>query len=133
MDRNFMLEVEPSIEYLELFAVVATAIAWLHSFKDRRVILFCDNMSVVHMINKSSSTCRNCMVLLRILVLFSLQKNVHVFARYVPTKSNGLADALSRLKLPKFFDLAQKWGLQVDMEPTPVLDRMWLMNKLWLF
>ena len=69
----------PSIEYLELYALVAGFLAWGYRFVNRRIILFCDNMSVVEMVNSTSSTCRNCMVLIRILVLESLLKNVAGF------------------------------------------------------
>ena len=66
---EFMKSAEPSIEYLELYAVMIAVKLWLKKFKNKRIILFCDNEAVVHMINDTSSKCKNCMVLLRILVL----------------------------------------------------------------
>ena len=61
-DCEFMKRNEPSIEYLELFTVTVAVLNWIKLFPNRRVVLFCDNESVVHMIN-SSSSCRNCMYL----------------------------------------------------------------------
>ena len=46
---------KPSIEYLELYAVTAAVLTWIHQFKNRRIILFCDNQSVVDMINLTST------------------------------------------------------------------------------
>ena len=56
-------ELEPSIEYLELFALTAALLTWFNRFQNRRIYVFCDNMSVVHMINNMSSSCKNCMIL----------------------------------------------------------------------
>ena len=94
---DWFLQVEPSIEYLELYAVLVGVLNWIRFFKNKKVILFCDNMSVVSMINNSSSNCKNCMVLIRLLVAESICRNVRVYARHVGTKDNGKADALSRL------------------------------------
>ena len=82
-DEEFCNKVEPSIEYLELFGVTVAVLNWLKLFKNSKIVLFCDNEAVVHMINNSSSRCKNCMVLIRIIVLESLVCNTRVFARYV--------------------------------------------------
>ena len=49
---GFTAQVEPSIEYLELFAVTVGVLLWIEKFQNQRIYIFCDNMSVVHMINK---------------------------------------------------------------------------------
>ena len=67
--RKFIKKYKPSIEYLELYAVTAAVLTWIHQFKNRRVILFCDNQSVVDMINLTTTSCKNCMVLIRMIVL----------------------------------------------------------------
>ena len=46
---------DPSIEFLELFALTAGLMSWIHRFQNRRIWLFCDNESVVYMVNKISS------------------------------------------------------------------------------
>ena len=66
-DKQFCEVHRPSIEYLELFAVLVGVLNWIKLFENHRIILFCDNEAVVNMINGSSSTCKNCMVLIRIL------------------------------------------------------------------
>ena len=37
---------QPSITYLELFALVVRVKNWINRFKNRRIVLFCDNQSV---------------------------------------------------------------------------------------
>ena len=101
-DKTLMQEINPSIEYLELYALTAALLNWLPRFKNREIYVFVDNESIKTMINKSSSWCRNCMVLIRFITLHSLVCNVRVFAKHLSTHKNVLADALSRLNWRKF-------------------------------
>ena len=64
-DHQFMIKNEPSIEYLALYALATGILLWVHQLKNSRVVVFCDNESVVQMLNKASSSCKNCVVLLR--------------------------------------------------------------------
>ena len=98
-DSDFITEHNPSIEYLELFGVLVSVINWLHHFKNQRIILFCNNQSMVSMINSTTSSCKNCLVLIQLLVFHSLKHNVRVFACYITSKANKPADFLSRLKI----------------------------------
>ena len=66
---------KPSIEYLELFALCTGVLTWESQLRNCRIILFCDNQAVVQMVNSISSSCWNCMYLLRILVLNGLIHN----------------------------------------------------------
>ena len=54
---NFIKKFKPSIEYLELFAVTAAVLTWIQNLKNKRIILFCDNQSVVNMINLTTTSC----------------------------------------------------------------------------
>ena len=127
-DHDFCMTQEPSIEFLELFALTIGVLNWIRLFANRRVILFCDNESVVHMINNSCSNCKHCMVLIRLIVAESICRNVRVFAKHVGTKQNGKADALSRLDFQRF------WRLSADtMNPLPtgIPEAIWPMSKVW--
>ena len=119
---------QPSIEYLELFAVLVGVLNWLILFCNRRIVLFCDNEAVVHMINNSTSKCKNCMVLIRHLVLEGLYCNTRVYAKYVRTKENCKADALSRLQWERFSKLAK----DMNPHPTSIPCSIWPMEKIWL-
>ena len=77
--NNYLETCNPSIQYLELYAVAVVIKLWLRRFTHRRIILFCDNESVVNMINHTSSSCKNCMVLIRIIVLEAMICNTQVF------------------------------------------------------
>ena len=125
---DFMVKAEPSIEYLELFGVTVAVDLWIHKFENQRICLFCDNMSVVHMINNNSSKCKNCMVLIRLITLKGMIHNVRIFAKHVSTKDNGKADALSRLDFKRF------WSLDPGMDEkcTEIPRHLWPLDKIWV-
>ena len=132
-NEEFCKKVKPSIEYLELYAVVTGVLLWIERYRNKRVIIFCDNMSVVNMINNTSSSCRNCMVLIRILVLKGLTENVRVFAHHLSSKQNCFSDALSRLKLDTFWKLAKIHNKQFNQIPDSMPSDIWPMEKIWLY
>ena len=129
-DTGFYNQVNPSIEYLELYAVLVGVLNWIHIFANRRIVLFCDNESVVHMINNSSSNCKNCMVLMRLLFAECIFRNVRLYAKHVRTNDNVKADALSRLDLKRFTRLA--YG-SMNQSPSEIPKEIWPMHKLWKF
>ena len=136
-DRSFMHQIwdpkfiqfcRPSIEYLELYAVAAAILAWIERFRNQRIILFCDNKSVVDMLNASTSSCKNCMILIRIIVLHCMVHNVRVFARHIRGDLNYFADILSRDKMQIFKQ--HKQG-RFEENSTKIPDIIWPVNKVW--
>ena len=132
-EQGFIKDCNPSIEYLELFALCAAFLTWQQDekLKNNRVIIFCDNMAIVNMINKTVSGCENCMYLLRILILNCMINNLRLFAKYVRSKDNGLADALSRLQFKRFRQLAKEQKRQMDEYPHTTDNRLWPLSKIW--
>ena len=129
--KEFLDKNKPSIEYLELYAVVAGVLRWIYQFKNRRIILFCDNKSVVDMINQTTTSCKNCMVLIRILVLKGLLENVRIFARHIEGKKNVLSDNLSRDRIDLFKRTCSKQGRKIAIFPTDVPEAIWPIEKIW--
>ena len=84
-------------------------------------------MAVVHMVTNLSSSCRNCMFLLWILVLNGLQFNRRIVALYIFTKDNFLSDSLSRLQFKHF----RKLGPQMNNFPEKLNESIWPESKLW--
>ena len=130
-DYDFMDKMEPSIAYLELYGLVVAAVLWLPRMQNSRIQVFCDNQSVIHMVNNNSSKCKNCMVLIRILVLHCLINNTRITAKYVPSKENEFADLLSRLKYKQFLQLSKKLNKKFDKQATKVPVEM-NMEDLWI-
>ena len=95
-----------SIEWQELFPIVIACALWYPHFCGKRLQFWCDNESVVAIINSGHSKAPRVMDLVRFLVLISMKYNFLVRACHVPGTSNGIADALSRFQVQRFRELA---------------------------
>ena len=129
-DKDFILEQDPSIAYLELYALSAALLLWMPKLKNRRVIVFTDNQNAQANINSMSSTCKNSMILVRLLVFQQMVHNVRIYAEYVESRKNVGADDLSRLRINKFIRDQEK--LNVHMHRCTVPNSIWPMSKIWI-
>ena len=127
-ENNYIKLFKPSIEYLELYGVVSAILTWGHLVRDLRFTLFCDNESVVEMINSQVSRCKNCMYLIRLLILNNLVNNRKVYAKHLRSAENYLADSLSRLQLSRFWKLAPP---HTDKNPTKISPLVWPASQIW--
>ena len=130
-NADFIKMQDPSISYLELYAVTVGIISWAHRFRDMCIVLFCDNQGAVDMINNASSKCKQCMKLIRIITLYSLIHNVKIIARHVIGINNELADFLSRDKMDSFWSLAKSRNLEFNEFLTLLPADLWPIEKLW--
>ena len=95
-----------SIEKQELFPIVVPCARW-HPFLAGNCLQFwCDNISVVSVINAGHSKAPRIMDLVRLLVLLSMKHNFVVRAHHVAGVSNEIANALSRFETQRFQALA---------------------------
>ena len=119
-NKKFIADNQPSIAYLELYGLTVGILSWLQKYQNKRICVFCDNKSVVAMVNKTTSKCKNCMVLIRIIVMHCLNHNVKLKVAYIESKRNCYADHLSRLRYRQFRQLARKERRIFAKEPTPI-------------
>ena len=129
--KSFIQDCNPSINYLELFALCIAIFTWQDDKKlcNARVRIFCDNDCAKHMVNNMSSGTKNCLQLLRLLALNNLRFNRRISVRYVKSEDNYLADSLSRGKFKDFWDKAPK---NMDRYPTPLPEQLWPIEKVWI-
>ena len=97
-DETFIEKASPSINYLELYGVTIAVFLWIQNFKNKHVTIFCDNMSVVQMVNNTSSKCKNYMILIRMIILKMLEHNTKITLKHVFGEQNKFADHLSRMR-----------------------------------
>ena len=126
---DFIKSCDPSIEYLELYTLCVGILVWSEKMKNTRVIVFCDNQAVVQMVNNYSSSCKNCMVLIRKIVLDNLVKNRRLFVQYVRSSDNIRADSLSRMDFIRFFKHSPQ---SINFAPEKLPDELWPIHKIWL-
>ena len=127
---QFVQEEQPSIEFLELFALVAAILTWSHKpdLCNTRVIIFCDNQASMHMVNNLASSYSQCMKLIRILTLNNLQFNRRVFVKYIKSADNVLSDALSRGDMAHFWCNAPS---NMNKFPDQIATQIWPIHKIW--
>ena len=116
------------ITFKELFPVVLSIVLWGQEWANQRVTFHCDNQAVVYCINKQSTREKSSMHLLRMLVALCLKHNIVFKAVHIAGKRNAIADALSRLQIKRFKELAP----QADLVPTPEPDYLWQQLKVKL-
>ena len=131
-NRDFTKSQDPSISYLELYAVTAGIISWLPRFQNMSIVLYCDNQGAIEMINSSTSKCKQCMKLIRIIILNCLIYNVKVSSRHVRGVDNEFSDYLSRDRIQDFLQLAKDRGVFFNQYKTHVSDQIWPLEQLWL-
>ena len=78
-ESGFISAKNPSIEFLELYALTTAVLTWSKLLQKTRIVIFCDNQSVVFMINNMTSSCQYCMELLRVITLDNLHANRRIF------------------------------------------------------
>ena len=126
-EAGYIRKFDPSIEYFKLLGVCMGVFAWSSKLRNLRIIVWCDNQSVVSMIKSTASSCKHCMILIRKLTLRSLQHKMHIFARWVSGKANVRSDLLSRQKIGKFKVLSP----QFNSLPTELPEELWPASRIW--
>ena len=84
------------IQALELYPILALVGTFAEQMQDSVVAVWCDNLPLVHCINKLSSKNKSVMLLMRPLVLYLLSHNITLRAAYLSSKDNSFCDTLSR-------------------------------------
>ena len=103
-----------SIEFKELYALTAACGAWGEQWGRRRIVIHCDNRSVVDCVASGTSKSPSVMSLLRTLFMICARHDFTVSALHVPGVSNCIADALSRFNMQAFRKLAPGARAQPD-------------------
>ena len=128
-EKSFIEEKCPSIKYLELYALCVGIFAWASLLKNQRIVIYCNNQAVVDIVKATSSKCKNCMVLVRMLVMNNLLYNRKIYVHYIATGKNLLADALSRQKFAIFWKYAPK---NTRKQPDKIPAQFLPMSGLWI-
>ena len=111
---------ELHINYKECLCIVLAALRWGSQWQNRHVIVFCDNLAAVAMINKGSTASPLMMTYLRLLFWLSASFNFRITAKYLPGKDNCVADCISRLHEPQMMLRWAQWLLHSSIQ-SPIM------------
>ena len=106
-----------NIAILELYPIVLSLYLWGVDMSNQCILFFTDNEALVHVINKQTCKDRVLMAFVRKLVSICLHHNILFKAKHIPGVCNQLADALSRLQVQTFRQLAPP---HMDSSPTEI-------------
>ena len=81
------------------------------------------------MVNDTASGCKNCMFLLRLIVLEGMIHNMKICVKHVSSKDNGKADAISRLQWDRFVELSNG---KMNVTPEAIPEIIWPVEKIWM-
>ena len=82
-----------NIAILEFYPIVISVYLWGHAMRDRCILFFTNNESLVHVINKQSSKDKSLMFFVRKLILICLEYNIVSKAKHISHVKNRLADS----------------------------------------
>jgi hypothetical protein len=88
--------IDVHINILELYCVMLAIATWGPQIRNTSFILLCDNLSVVHCLNKLTSKDKEMMRIIREVVILTLTFNIRFKATHIPGSFNICADLLSR-------------------------------------
>ena len=79
-EPGYIRKYNPSIAYLELYALCVAMLIWGHHLANGRFIIWCDNKSTCTMVNSGASSCCNCMFLLRTLAVDTIIESLQTMS-----------------------------------------------------
>ena len=97
MDPPICDDIKDNINEYELWIILRGVQRWGAAFRNHRVEIVTDNMQALACVNTGRSKNKNCMSWLRELFWCCVIYNIQLWATYINTKDNILADQLSRL------------------------------------
>ena len=109
-------DLEMSIMAKELVPITLSCVAWGPKLAKHRVLVQCDNLSLVTAISKGSSRDKEVMRLLRCLWFFVAYFDIDLHVEHIAGAVNTTADQLSRNQMQSFFSSHP----QVSLLPTPL-------------
>ena len=85
----------PSINFLELCALLIAVVTWAPTLMDNVVLLRSDNTPAVYaLVNKASSS-DDMMLLIHYITLFCMIHNIKILAKHIKGTNNKFCDLLS--------------------------------------
>lgn len=107
-----------SIQWKELFAILAATAAWGHKWHKRKILIHCDNQAIVQAWQSKSPKDQALAKLFRKLFFLAAKGNFNIALKHLPGVNNQIADALSRAQVDRFRILAPKANLEATTTPA---------------
>eukprot|EP00854_Cymbomonas_tetramitiformis_P000285 gene285-biopygen197 len=123
----FRDEASSHINYLELFVIFWALKLWGHLLRGCKIVLWSDN-EAAQLMTENLWGKATFIPLLKKILLLTLKHDLRIVTKRISSKANGLADALSRSKMGRFFELLREWSRRDaprDLNDWMVKDWLW--------
>ena len=104
-EEEFFHKFQPSIDFLELYGLLAGIVTWAPHLVDHTVLFPLDNTSTVFALRNKSSDIPQMLFLLHFLTLFCVTHNITILVRHVRSIHNKICDKLSLFQFQDFHAL----------------------------
>ena len=115
----------------ELLPIVISCILWGNQWRQKRILVHCDNQAVVEIINAGRSKDPQLMQLLRCLFFILAHFELSLRAEHIPGVLNGAADAISRDNIHNFHSQVPEACMTPSVIPGAVLDLLFHQQPDW--
>jgi len=110
-----------SIEWQELFPIYLACVLWGPTWSGKRILIWCDNQSVVAIINSKHTKSPQTMDLVCSITLLTLTNSFTISTTYIPGLDNAIADSLSHFQMDRFWALAPTASLTPCVIPSSAM------------
>ena len=97
-EAEFFKKFNPSIDFLELYSLLARVVTWVPHLTNCTLLFHSDNTPTMHALINKSSDSHQMMILLQFLTLFCMLNNITITVKHISGKTNLICDYLSQLK-----------------------------------
>ena len=104
-EEEFFQKFKPSIDFLELYALLAGVVTWAPQLMDHAILFQLDNTPTVFALRNKSSNSPHMLSLLRFSTLFCMTNNITILARHVSGAHNTICNKLSHFQFQNFHAL----------------------------
>ncbi len=118
---------DENIAVKELLPIVLAVAIWGQEWCHKRLLIRCDNMAVVQVINAQNCRDHSLLHLLRCLHFYTALYDIRLKALHIEGSQNVIADAISRGHMQVLFQHKP----EADVQPTPIPMEVWsfLLNQ----
>ena len=113
--------IDHSIDFKELFAIVAATLTWGHQWQGKRIIFITDNLPITQIWHSGSSSSPPLMSLIRKLFFIAAKLQFSVSLKHILGSFNPIADSISRFQMVRFHSEAP----HADILSTPIPPAIW--------
>ena len=107
-----------SIQWKELFAIVAAAATWGNKWQRQKIVVYCDNQAIVHVWQAKSPKNSALAQLCRTLFFLAAKNSFNISLKHLPGADNQIADALSRQQVHHFKQIAPEAEAEATATPA---------------